>query len=240
MGSLVGKHVMITSGPTRGYIDAVRYISNTSTGKLGAMIATELLKSGACVTFIYGIGSRIPDIALLDKDCARRLMLIEVETIDDLATTTQEKLKDNSFDAIVHAMAVIDYTPEARSNGKIPSNKDTLVVTFVRAPKILKLIRKLWPRAFLISFKLEVGLSRDKLVERAYTSLIENSADLVVANNQGEIAGNKHQAYLVNSQKNIESCCETKQDIAKELVTAISKHLKPINQPHKKCFPDIG
>ncbi len=240
MGSLVGRHVLITSGPTRGYIDAVRYISNTSTGKLGAMIATELLKSGACVTFIYGIGSSIPDIALLDKDYARRLMLVEVETIDNLATMLQEKLKDNSFDAIVHAMAVIDYTPEARSNGKIPSNKDTLVVTFVRAPKILKLIRKLWPHAFLISFKLEVGLSRDKLVERAYTSLIENGADLVVANNQDEIAGNKHKAYLVNSQKNIESCCETKQDIAKELVAEISKHLKLINQSHEKCFPDIS
>ncbi|MBE7445859.1 MAG: hypothetical protein HS132_11650 [Planctomycetia bacterium] len=81
---------MITSGPTRGYIDDVRYISNTSTGRLGAMIAVELLKSGACVTFIYGIGSSIPDIALLDKDCALRLMLIEVETIDDLVTTIRK------------------------------------------------------------------------------------------------------------------------------------------------------
>lgn len=226
MGSLEGVHVMITSGPTKGYIDAVRYISNTSTGKLGAMIATELLKSGACVTFIYGTGSSIPDITLLDKDCSRRLMLIEIETIDDLVITIQEKLKDISFDVIVHAMAVLDYTPEARSQGKIPSNKDKLVVTFVKTPKVIKLIRKLWPHAFFVGFKLEAGLSRDALVERAYASLIENGADLVVANNQDEIAGNKHQAYLVNLQKKIESCCETKQDIAKALVTALSKHPK--------------
>lgn len=223
MGSLVGRRVMITSGPTRGYIDDVRYISNTSTGRLGAMIAVELLKSGACVTFIYGIGSSIPDIALLDKDCALRLMLIEVETIDDLVTTIREKLKDNSFDAIVHAMAVIDYTPEARSNGKIPSNKDTLVVTFAKAPKILKLIRKLWPHAFLISFKLEVGLSRDDLIGRAYASLVENGADLVVANNQDEIAGDKHRAYLINLHKKVESQCETKQDISKSITEVLSR-----------------
>ncbi len=226
MGRLEGVRVMVTSGPTRGYIDAVRYISNTSTGKLGTMIATELLKSGACVTFVYGIGSCFPDIALLEKDCAGRLTCIEVETINDLSTTIQEKLKDTSFDAIIHAMAVLDYTPETQNNGKIPSNKDKLVVTFVRTPKILKLIRKLWPHAFLISFKLEMGLSRDDLIERAYASLVENCADLVVANNQDEIMGEKHLAYLINLHKEMEFRCETKQDIAENLADVISRQLR--------------
>lgn len=226
MESLEGVHVMITSGPTKGYIDAVRYISNTSTGKLGAMIATELLKSGACVTFLYGTGSSIPDITLLDKDCSRRLILIEIETIDDLVITIQKKLKDNSFDTIVHAMAVLDYIPETPRSDKIRSSEDKITVTFIKTPKVIKLIRKMWPHAFFIGFKLEAGLSRDALIERAYASLIENGTDLVVANNQDEIAGNKHQAYLVNSQKKIESCCETKQDIARALVTVLSKYPK--------------
>lgn len=226
MESLEGVRVLITSGPTRGYIDAVRYISNKSTGTLGAMITKEFLRRGAFVTFIYGTGSLIPDTTLLEKDSAVRLTLIEIETIDDLLTTIQEKLKDRSFDAIVHAMAVLDYTPEKQGDSKIPSNKDKLVVTFVRTPKVIRLIRKIWPHAFLISFKLEVGLSKDELVGRAYASLMENSADLVVANNQDEIVGDKHRAYLINSQKSIESRCETKQDIAKNLAEVISKHLK--------------
>lgn len=223
MGSLEGVRVMITSGPTRGYIDAVRYISNKSTGKLGTVIATELLKSGASVTFVYGMGSSIPDVALLDKGCAGRLILIEVETIDDLLTTIQEKLKGNLFDAIIHAMAVLDYVPETQSSDKTPSDKDKLVVTFVKTPKIIKLMRNLWPHAFFISFKLEVGLSQDALIERAYASLLENSADLVVANNQDEIAGEKHRAYLINLHKKIEFRCETKQDIAENLANRISK-----------------
>ncbi|MDN3513671.1 MAG: hypothetical protein NG747_04660 [Candidatus Brocadia sp.] len=223
MGSLEGVRVLITSGPTRGYIDAVRYISNKSSGRLGTMIATKLLKNGAYVTFVYGVGSCFPDITLLEKDCACRLALIEIETMDDLLTTLQEKMKDNVFDAIVHAMAVLDYTPEKQGDGKIPSKKDKLVVTFVKTPKVIKLIRKLWPHAFLIGFKLEVGLSRDALIERACVSLIENGADLVVANNQNEIMGEKHRAYLINSHKKVESRCETRQDIAENLMNIILK-----------------
>ncbi|MBV6519419.1 MAG: hypothetical protein DCC43_10240 [Candidatus Brocadia sp.] len=225
MGSLEGLRVLITAGPSRGYIDAVRYVSNTSTGQLGAAIANELLRCGAFVTFVYGTGSAIPDIALSDNVCTGRLTLIEIETVHDLLTVLHEKLRDKPCDAIVHAMAVLDYTPETSRSDKIRSDADKMVVTFVKTPKVIKFIRKLWPHAFLIGFKLEVGLSQEALVERAYTSLQENGADLVVANNQDEVARDKHQAYLVNAQKQIVSYCKTKQDIAKALVTAISNYL---------------
>lgn len=225
MGDLKGRNILITSGPTRGYIDAVRFISNKSSGKLGSTIALEALKRGIRVTFVYGVGSIIPDVALLDKNCISRLVLIEIETIDDLVTTIYERLKENLYDAIVHAMAVLDYTPEKNSGGKITSNKDRLAVTCVRTPKIIKLIRKLWPHAFLIGFKLEVGLSRDELIERAYTSLMESGADLVVANNQDEIVGDKHHAYLINSHKEIEAECNSKQTISNSLMNFISRQL---------------
>src|SRR3990172_6214837 len=224
--NLEGKNIMITSGPTRGYIDAVRYISNKSTGKLGATIAIEALKRDACVTFVYGTGSSTPDITLLGKDYARRLTLIEIETIDDLLLTIQEKLKGKSFDAIAHAMAVLDYSPEKQSEGKIASIKDTLTITLLKTPKVIKQIRVLWPHAFLIGFKLEVGLSRDELVERAYASIIESGSDLVVANNQDEIADDKHRAYLISANKEIEYTRETKQDISKTIADVISRQLR--------------
>lgn len=224
MENLKGKNIMVTSGPTRGYIDAVRYVSNKSTGKLGATIATEAFKRDACVTFVYGTGSSAPDITLLDKDRTSRLTLIEIETIDDLLITIQEKLKGKSFDAIIHAMAVLDYSPEKQSEGKIASIKDTLTITLRKTPKVIKQIRALWPHAFLIGFKLEAGLSKDELVERAYASLIESGADLVVANNQNEIDRDRHRAYLINSRKEVESECRTRQDIASNLMGLIAKN----------------
>jgi len=96
--NLSGKRILITSGPTRGYLDAVRYISNKSTGKLGATIAIEALNRGSFVTFVYGTGSITPDVTLLDKDCDSRLTFIEIETVDELLATLQGKLKDKSFD----------------------------------------------------------------------------------------------------------------------------------------------
>ena len=76
----------------------------------------------------------------------------------------------------------------------------------------------------MIGFKLEVGLSKDELMERAYASMIEGGADLVVANDQNEIVGDKHRAYLINSHKEVESGCETKQDIASNLMDLIAKN----------------
>ncbi|MEK7290947.1 MAG: phosphopantothenoylcysteine decarboxylase [Planctomycetota bacterium] len=225
MDNLSGKRILITSGPTRGYLDAVRYISNKSTGKLGATIAIEALNRGSFVTFVYGTGSITPDVTLLDKDCDSRLTFIEIETVDALLATLQGRLKDKSFDVIVHAMAVLDYTPGKCTNCKITSNNDKLTVTLVKTSKIIKLIRKSWLDAFLVSFKLEVGLSKDELVEKAYASLIENGANLVVANNQNDIAGDKHRAYLINADKIIEAKCETRQDISAKLMDIISKRL---------------
>ncbi len=228
MENLSGKHILITSGPTRGYLDAVRYISNKSTGKLGATIAIEALNRGAFVTFVYGTDSITPDITLLNNDLSGRLTFIEIETIDELLAAIQKKLKDTSFDAIVHVMAVLDYTPAGHINGKLSSNNDKLTITLVKTQKIIKLIRQSWQNAFLVSFKLEVGLSKNDLIERAYTSLRENGTDLVVANNQNDIAGNKHVAYLINSDKKVEAICETRHDISNKLMDIISKQLTPL------------
>ena len=76
----------------------------------------------------------------------------------------------------------------------------------------------------MIGFKLEVGLSKDELMERAYASMIESGADLVVANDQNEIDRDKHRACLINSRKEIVSRCETKQDIASNLMDLIAKN----------------
>ena len=227
--NLKGKNILITSGPTRGYIDAVRYISNKSTGKLGALIATEALRRNACVTLVYGAGSIVPDMGALDKESARRLTMVEIETTDDLLRTIQGGLKDTSFDAIIHAMAVLDYSPEKCREGKIASIEDTLTITLQKTPKVIRQIRTQWPHAFLVGFKLEIGLSKDKLVEKAYTSMTESGANLVVANNQNEIAGDKHRAYLINSRREIVSVCETKQDISEKLMEIIAKQLNPVN-----------
>lgn len=215
---------MITSGSIRGYIDDVRYISNKATGRLGALLATEAMKRGASVTFLYGMGSCIPDCTIPDENNVAHLTLIEIETFHDLHVTVKDKITNKPFDAIIHAMAVLDYIPGKHTSGKIASNKDTLTITLVKTPKVIKLLRTLWPHALLVSFKLEVGISKEKLIERAYASLKENHADFVVANNQDEIVGENHRAYVINPRKEVEAQGETKYDVAVKLMDVLSRY----------------
>ena len=121
-------------------------------------------------------------------------------------------------------MAVLDYITEKHTSGKIASNKDTLTLTLVKTPKVIKLLRTLWPQARLVSFKLETGISKEELIEKAYASLKENNADFVVANNQDEIVGEKHRAYVINARKEVEAQCETKYDIAVKVMDVLSRY----------------
>ncbi|MBM4056037.1 MAG: hypothetical protein FJ264_15500 [Planctomycetes bacterium] len=215
-------NILITSGPTREYIDNVRYISNKSSGQLGAAIATEALKRGAYVTLVHGVGSSLPDISCFRKDEGKRLTLIEIETVQDLSKIIRDELEGKTFDAIIHAMAVLDYAPEQQVNGKLSSKNNEITLRFIKVPKIIKILRELWPHSLLIGFKLEAGISNEELLKRAYASLVENKADFVVANDQQEISEGKHPAYIINAQQKRVATCNTKQDIAKKLIEIAS------------------
>ena len=226
MRDLAGKEILITSGPTRGPIDAVRYITNKSTGRLGAVMASEALHRGARVTFVYGKGSLVPDDEMLAEDDLSRLTLREVETVDDLLQVIKEELERQSYDAVLHSMAVLDYVPESYQDSKTPSGQDEWVVKLVRAPKVIKIIKELQPASLLIGFKLEAGKSLDELVRAAHASLLANRADLVLANDLRDVERGHHRGYIVGPDGKVEAVAEGKEEIARLLFDAISTRLK--------------
>ena len=226
MRDLAGKMILITSGPTRGPIDAVRYITNKSTGRLGVLMAAEALRRGAIVTFVYGRGSRVPDDEPLATETMTRLRLREVETVDDLLEVMKEELERQPYDAVLHSMAVLDYVPESYEDSKTPSGQDEWVVRLVRTPKVIKIIKELQPKSLLIGFKLEAGTSREELVEAAHRSLLANRADLVLANDLRDVEHGHHIGYLVGPDGNVEAVAEGKAEIARVLLDAVSTRLK--------------
>lgn len=230
MRDLAGTEILITSGPTRGPIDAVRYITNKSTGRLGAVMASEALRRGASVTFVYGKGSLVPDEEILGEEAWSRVMLREVETVDDLLEVMEEELERQPYDAVLHSMAVLDYVPESYQDAKTPSGQDEWVVTLVRAPKVIKIIKQLQPTSLLISFKLEAGKSQDELVEAAHRSLLSNRADLVLANDLRDVEQGHHLGYLVGPAGQVEAMAEGKEEIARLLLDAVSTRLEAENE----------
>ncbi|MGB9301148.1 MAG: phosphopantothenoylcysteine decarboxylase [Anaerolineae bacterium] len=226
MRDLAGIRILITSGGTRGPIDAVRYIANKSTGRLGMLMASEALSRGADVTFVYGKDSLVPDAEVVGEEALSRLKLREIETIDELQAVMKQELQSNPFDAVLHCMAVLDYVPETYVEEKTPSGQKEWWIKLVRTPKVIKIIKELQPSSLLISFKLEVGKSREELVDAAYRSLVANGADLVLANDLRQIEQGRHVGYLVNRAGEVEAVAEGKEEIAQSLLDVVAMRAK--------------
>jgi phosphopantothenoylcysteine synthetase/decarboxylase len=177
----------------RAYLDAVRYISNVSTGRLGAEIARECLQRGATVTFAHGPGSQLPSPP---EGAEERLTLVPIENLTNLMETLREELRGGQTQVCFHAMAVLDYIPDRKLPGKLSSDAETWTVTLHRSPKVIEQIKKIAPAVLLVGFKLEVGLSDDDLDEAGRGLMARTGAEIVVANDLLRIGSGHHAARI--------------------------------------------
>jgi phosphopantothenoylcysteine synthetase/decarboxylase len=223
---LAGKHVLITSGPTRADIDAVRYISNRSSGRLGKAIALEALARGARVTMVAGPDSAVPgadeartaSAASGQAGASARLRILPIVTVEDLIRTLEAELKaPQPPDAVIHAMAVLDYVPAATLAEKVPSEGEAWDIRLVRTPKVIRLIRDWAPKTCLVQFKLEVGMTDEQLRAAALASMRGNRADLAVANDLSHIRDEVHPALIIAADGRVLARPGTKRDIASAL-----------------------
>lgn len=216
-----GKRLLITSGPTRAPLDAVRFITNKASGRLGSLIAEEAIRRGAHVTFVYGRPSEVPVVRSSRHD---HLRLIAVETVDDLIKVFQQELPGD-YDAVIHPMAVLDFQPDEVRASKTGSHVDEWIIRLVPTPKAIALVKELAPRAFLVGFKLEVDKNLRDLQAIALEFLRKNHCDLVIANDLREIEGGKHTGYFITPDGAIAKTIVGKESIARELVQYLDDQL---------------
>jgi len=225
-GALSGKRILITSGPTRANIDAVRYISNRSTGRLGRRIAIEALAEAARVTLMAGPESIVPVREDVSNAEWSRLRIVRIETVLDLLQALQQELTaPERYDAVLHAMAVLDYVPQREESGKVPSAKETWTLRLTRTPKIIQRIKDWSPRTYLVGFKLEVSKSEDRLMEIGMAFLRESRADLVIANDLTQIRDEQHPAVIVGRGGGLLARPRTKSEIARDLCRILAQAL---------------
>ncbi len=165
---LEGKKILVTAGPTLEPIDAVRYISNYSTGKMGFEIAKAAFDRGAKVTLITG-----PSNLTINYGIEK----IDVKTTDDMYAAVKSNLKGK--DMVIMSAAVSDYKPIKFHPNKIKKEEETLNISFQKTVDILKYIGKNKKNIFLIGFALET----DNEFTNAKKKLIEKNLDLIVLNN---------------------------------------------------------
>ncbi len=208
---------VVTAGPTKEYIDPVRYISNKSSGKQGYEIAKSLLKKGFQTTLISG-----PTNLEINDDI--NLIKVEVETAEEMFQST---LKSLPADVAIFSAAVSDY--KVKKNSKIKIKKqDEINLELEKNVDILDYVsnhNSLRP-------KLVVGFAAETndLENYAYKKLSEKNCDWIVANDVSNksIGFNSdfNEVSILYKDKKIDKLkYKSKSEISDELVEKIINHL---------------
>jgi phosphopantothenoylcysteine decarboxylase/phosphopantothenate--cysteine ligase len=218
-----GLKVLVTAGSTVEQIDPVRVITNRSSGKMGIAISEEALERGAEVTIVYGIGyAAAPSEA----------NVIRVESTDQMRTSVISELKSRRYDCLIAAAAAADWTPEKSYSSKISTHEQKqLVLKLKPTSKIIDEVKKVSPRTFLVAFKAEFKLPKNKLIDCGYRRLVESDADLIVVNDVGkEGAGfnvETNEVFIVDREKHVVHVpLARKENVARDILSAVRRKIK--------------
>jgi phosphopantothenoylcysteine decarboxylase/phosphopantothenate--cysteine ligase len=168
--ALVGLRVLVTAGGTREPIDAVRFVGNRSSGRMGFALASEAAALGAAVTVVAA------NVAL-ERD--QRVTYVDVETAAELQRVCAEAFP--TADVLLMAAAVADYRPARSFAGKLKKAADErLRVELERTPDILaELAADRRPGQTLVGFAAEHGagaleFGREKLARKGLDAVVVN------------------------------------------------------------------
>lgn len=163
-----GMRVLVTAGATCESIDPVRYITNHSTGKMGAALAKRAMLRGAKVTLIAG---------KTECELPNFVDVIKVKSAEDMYNAVRAYAYKQ--DIIIKAAAVADYTPKIVAEQKIKKNDGDMTIELVRTKDILKSLGEFKREGQLIcGFSMET----ENLIENSRKKLKKKNADMIVAN----------------------------------------------------------
>ncbi|MBM4243418.1 MAG: bifunctional phosphopantothenoylcysteine decarboxylase/phosphopantothenate--cysteine ligase CoaBC [Deltaproteobacteria bacterium] len=164
---MAGETVLVTAGPTREYLDPVRFLSNRSSGKMGFSVARAAARRGARVVLVTGP-------TMLAEP--RGLEVVRVETAAEMARAVDAEARTASV--VVAAAAVADYRPKRRADEKAAKVKGGTALQLETTRDIVATIDRSRPGRIIVGFAAETG----NPVEKARGKLERKRLDLIVAN----------------------------------------------------------
>lgn len=170
-GKLSGKRLVVTAGGTAEPIDAVRTITNRSSGKQGFAIAQAAIDQGAEVTLIAGTTNLPTPIG------AQR---IDVNTAQEMLTAVLESIQE--ADALIMAAAVADYRPEKPTTEKLSKEQGIPQIQLTLTPDILSAVAHYRAQSGYPRVVLGFAAESNDLIERARQKLTRKKLDMIIAN----------------------------------------------------------
>ncbi len=171
--------VLVTAGPTREYLDDVRFLSNPSSGKMGFACAVAAARAGHAVTLVTG------PVALPDPAGVKT---VRVQSAEEMYRAVMRAYPRT--EAVVMTAAVGDYRPARRVGGKLKKSSRTLALKLVRTRDILKALGARKGRRILIGFALEV----QDAVHQAKLKYEKKKLDYIVLNGPASFAADRMNA----------------------------------------------
>jgi phosphopantothenoylcysteine decarboxylase/phosphopantothenate--cysteine ligase len=213
---LAGHKILITAGPTFEAIDAVRAITNRSSGKMGYAVAQAALESGAQVTLVSGPTALTPPSGAA---------MIQVESAQQMFDAVKHHI--DGHDVFIGVAAVADYRIEAPSAQKIKKEKTgSLELRLVPNPDILEYVANLSQPPFCVGFAAE----SEKLAQHAQAKRRRKKLPLIAANlAQDAIGADDNELTLFDDDGAHRLPRASKIELARKLVARIAQRLTQKN-----------
>jgi len=212
---LVGKKILITAGPTIEQIDAVRYISNFSSGKMGYAIAQSAQKMGAEVVLISGPTNLTKPAGIKTEN---------INSANDMLNKVFEHIAQT--DIFIACAAVADYTPIVTHQNKIKKQQNNLQLELKPTVDIVKEVAKMKDKIFVVGFAAET----DDVLGYAQKKLSDKNLDMIVVNDvsDGAVFGrdvNQVSILTKHSQQFTHTSPQSKKNIADIILQRIAQEI---------------
>jgi len=201
-------HVLITAGPTREYLDDVRFLSNPSTGSMGFACAEAAARAGHRVTLVTG-PSALPDLP--------GVKTVRVTSALEMRAAAMKAYR--SAGAVIATAAVSDYRPARRLDGKMKKGPARVSLALVRTPDILGEMGRRKGRRLLIGFALE---TRDE-VANALAKLAAKRLDHVVLDSPAAFGAQRIDVTVIHADGSRESFRRISKSVLARLLVDLLK-----------------
>jgi len=203
--------ILITAGPTREYLDDVRYLSNASSGRMGFALVAAALRAGHEVVLVAGPVDLVPPVG-----CEFH----SVETTEEMRAACVTAFPQ--CDGVIAAAAVCDYKPRHRIDGKMAKTGDPITIEMIETDDVLAELGQEKGDRWVIGFALEAENAR----ENALQKLRAKNCDWIILNAPSAIGAETNEVEILDPRGEVVTTCSgLKSKVAACLIDWIERTL---------------
>ncbi|MEE2706426.1 MAG: phosphopantothenoylcysteine decarboxylase [Planctomycetota bacterium] len=203
--------ILITSGPTRQYLDPVRYLTNASSGRMGSALAQAALEDGHDVVIVSGP---------VDIEYPRGAKVVSVVSTEEMLSACQDAFFD--CDGVIGAAAPCDYRPVRVSEHKIAKTGHPLELNLIETEDVIATLSRHKEHRWMVGFALETEDPR----LRALAKLEKKSCDLMILNSTDAMNALDNSVEILDPSGQLAAAFSGhKEDVARSILGLIRQRL---------------